>query len=297
MVNWLELVLIRFRLWLGDTIERCKDKNEIDRVGIIISVLVAWFVMSLAMQALLYYLVTWLADIPASKYDDLMNGLAPVSSVLAYAPILIFLPFIRDKIKGSPLLALPGTRSGTRSSRIWKTVGVGVGFSIIIFIGVQFMGGLVNLIVPVTKMSNTTRDASSNILGLMFGDSSWPVLSILDLLCAMVIAPLMEELMFRVVVASEVYSSTFSTKINVDGTREHTWMRTLMATLVSGFIFAAMHAMTTDPAQWLLVLMTTWLIGSVLSWMTCVWLKSAWPGVIAHVLYNVMVILLGVLVF
>lgn len=296
-MEWLGIAIIRFKLWLGDVLKRCRDKDEVDRIGTIISVLVAWFVMSLAVQALLYYLIIWILDLPASRHDDLMNGLAPLSSVLAYVPILVFLPFIRAKIVGSPLLALPKTRKGTRIGEICKTLGVGAVFSIVIFIGVQLMGGLVDFIMPVMRISNTTRSASRSILDLMFGDSSWPVLSMVDLLCAMVIAPIMEELMFRVVVAAEVYSSTFSTRINADGTRGHTWMRTLMATLVSGLIFAVMHAMTTDPAQWALVLMTTWLIGSVLSWMTCVWLRSVWPGVVAHVLYNIMVISLGALMF
>lgn len=298
MNEWLGLTLIRFRTWIGDTVERCREKDEVGRYGIIISVLVAWFVMSMAMQSLILIIVKGLmgSSLDTGGLNTLIGEVAPVSSVLAYLPILALLPFIRSKLFSSPLLALPSTSRNTRLSRILRAIGFGAASAVVLFIGVQIVGAVANALQPTLRSSSTTRSMSIMIVGVFNGDERWPWLVVLDLVCAAVLAPLMEELMFRVVVASEVYDSTFATVILGDGSRKRTWLRTLMATLVSGLIFAVMHVMTTDPSQALLILLTTWFMGSFLSWLTCVACRSAWPGIIGHCLYNVMVIGIGVIV-
>jgi membrane protease YdiL (CAAX protease family) len=162
-----------------------------------------------------------------------------------------------------------------------KATGIGVMVSVIVFMLLQVMGWAVKLWHPTVATSN---DMTQQIVSAI-KTGPW-YQGLIFIVCSGVLAPIVEELVFRGVIARSWLRLATSNRGR--------WL----AILGSGSLFASAHFLSAgfslDPSV-ILTILITWLLGSVLAWMMDRY-DSIWPGVIAHVVYNTAGLMIAILV-
>jgi membrane protease YdiL (CAAX protease family) len=207
--------------------------------------------------------------------------LTPVLTAL----VLLFPP-VRRAVRGNGGLGLwiHDLRSRLHVDAEWKawakTVAIGLGTAALVFGALQVMGMIAELVSPGSATSNdTTQD-------IVDGIRSGPLaIKIALIMFSGVIGPLVEELVFRGVIAKS-WTAMASTRTG-----------RIISYVGSGLLFATAHFLSSGfslSVEVILTILVTWILGTVLAWYAHRW-SSLWPGVITHVTYNTGSLLLAVL--
>ena len=193
--------------------------------------------------------------------------------------VILTIPVIRRAITANGGLGLDMGRVSSLLSRsgntvmAWlKAIGIGLATAVIIFVLLQVAGGIALLISPGdTAQSNETT--TQIIDGIKNGDM---IIRIVFIVLAGVVIPLVEEIVFRGVIAR-----------SWAGLASSRWGRVL-SYVGSGLLFALAHLLSTSlelSVSTVLTVLLTWVMGIVLSYYVDR-MKTLWPGVFTHVAYN-----------
>jgi membrane protease YdiL (CAAX protease family) len=197
----------------------------------------------------LYVGSTGKLDLHAGKIPimyELIAELAIYVPVGAY--LLLFLPLLAGRSLGELGLRAPG----------WREIGIGVAGFFVMLIAVDGSGAV---------MSALTHRHDTEAAIALLKQIKTPEEKYLFLSIAIVFAPLLEELGFRVFL------------FNSFARHAPVWI----AALVSGLIFGAVHS--TSPAQLLTVSIPLAAGGAVLAGVYAI-SRSYWSSVITHALFN-----------
>ena len=153
-----------------------------------------------------------------------------------------------------------------------KTVGIGLATAVIIFVLLQIAGSIALLISPGdTAQSNETT--TQIIDGIKNGNM---IVRIVFIALAGVVIPLVEEIIFRGVIARSWAALASSRRGRI------------LSYVGAGFLFALAHLLSTSlelSVSTVLTVLLTWVMGIVLSYYVDR-MKTLWPGVFTHVAYN-----------
>jgi membrane protease YdiL (CAAX protease family) len=213
---------------------------------------------------------------------------------LVFTPIMslavLLVPPIRRAVRwnGGLGIRLKTVARGMRvkgNSRLasWlKAFGIGVGTAVIIFLILQGAGLLAGLVAPSGGGARSNK-STQEIIDAVKSGSIW--VKILLILLSGVLIPIVEEVVFRGVIARSWAALT------------HTRRGRIMSFLGSGLLFALAHIMSTDlsfSVATILTILITWILGSILAFYVDRW-KTLWPGIFTHVAYNTGSMILAVL--
>ena len=361
---------VRLGVWANSVRDTMFESSELDKWGTVISIVLFVMITGVAFQFLMIFIgsgIWWLVlggKTPPTfsdmtDPDDVREAtefivlMGPLASVLTYAPILFFVPFIRGKIRQNPWVRLPWRRdkhhdqddsaasASTRQSghKSWsvflsivKTLGLILLFMLMglaLVMLMQVIGAVFQWLgigtSAVKDTPSSTITITNAVLNFMNGTAVFPLWTIFTLIIAVIIMPIIEEVVFRGLVLSELMSSSFayktidmpavetahddadndSTVISVDNAdtdderndagRVRTRPRTVVMMIISGFLFSMVHIPGAADIPLAIVSMTVF--GSLLAALDWAWRpRSIWPGVAVHIAYNAITLFLSVLV-
>jgi membrane protease YdiL (CAAX protease family) len=303
-------MFIAIQLWLRRVKDLLMDSSEVDRWGTVASSVVFIIVAGAALQFLMVFVgsgVWWLLlggrtpppfDASEAGSPEVMEFLilmGPLASVLAYAPILLAVPFIRSKLNANPMLKIPkmnGLESGMWKRRIIKTL-ICIAISIGLIAVMQVIGWVFHALGDDSASSSSTITFTGLIVDLVEGRAIWPVWTVITIIIVTVIAPLLEEVVFRGLILNELMNSTLAYGYDRNGSRRRTLAREVMMIITSGLLFSLIHIPGAGASTALVVTSMT-VLGSVLALLDWKWFHSIWPGTLVHVSYNVITLMISV---
>jgi membrane protease YdiL (CAAX protease family) len=292
------MLAIRIRIWLlgllestGEWLRKSDDRGP-SHGGIVVSALLFWLVCMAALQILMVFIgggVWWLVlghrppiftDKPDQSATVFLTLMGPLATLIAYIPVLALTPFIRTALRTAPEV-----RDHPKTSEMLA----GAAGGIILFMIMQAVGAVFNLLAPPARPNGTTVSITTMVTDLIHGSSLWPVWTVLTIFIVIVLVPIAEEIMFRGLVTGELRKMPLI--------QDHCgrWGM-VVANLVSGVIFAGVHCISAPQDQWPLIVVSMTIMGTMLSWFAYDRAHTIWPGVLAHIVYNALTLAVGVLI-
>lgn len=287
---------VKATLWAKSTAERCREKDEADRSARIVSVLLGWFLLSYALQAIVAVVMTLLVkqgSLPEDWREPLSSLLSVVASCLSYPIVVWGVPGLKGRLfAGDSWIHAPRWGETARKMSAGKLGGwastllVGVAGAVACFVVVQASSGLVGAALGGVSI------ASSSVAGIIKSTTSGSLIAavagVLSLLFTLVAAPVLEEATFRGIVARDAVDSVFASK--PDGKPSRT--RQVVACVVASFLFGLLHIASLGGwRQSVVTVVAMTAMGTVLA-LEARAAKSIWPGVVSHVLYNLVTLTL-----
>jgi membrane protease YdiL (CAAX protease family) len=296
---------VKAKLAIRSMIEKLLSSDEADRWGVILSSVLLWLVCNVALQMGMVFIgggLWWMIDgvqppvftgdgsDPRVKAFLLLMG--PLASVLAYIPVLLMIPFIRVKMTSSPIIKHDDHRNHRRSWVSWVLVTI---FTIIGLFGVmQLIGGLFRWMGWSSNHAHQeTTTFVTLIIDLMHGHVIWPFWTIVTIGIVVIVAPILEELLFRVIITGQLRDSVFTNRYDADGRPYQSQSLTMLMYVVGGLIFASVHLIGSNDNM-LLTMVSMTVFGTVLSWLDYDVFRSFKIGCLIHCGYNMLTIGIGV---
>lgn len=299
-VNWVASFKYRMRNQVD------KDRTLISTVGILIYI-VAGLLVSLL------FLFGWLTlslftgieafvDDP-KKYAGVMASFSVLLNVFTYG-LIFYMPLMRKIIhengglglKTSDLPDRMHVKTGaTSSKKAWAKVAcVGVLLGAATF-GVSQLASMaiLSLYGAGAARSNSTTETILSTVSAGLGGKNM-LLGVLMLLASIIVAPVLEEMLFRGLYARSLVKSSIGVGQSldddgnpVDPSVRTSILRQVLVCIMAGVIFGVCHldpngAMVTN----LTSVLTTSIIGALFTWVSQYKYDSIWPTMVAHVVYN-----------
>ena len=214
--------------------------------------------------------------------------------MLAYPIIWSVFPFARRQnrfVHGYGIKDLKERLHTKTTKGAWfKGIGLGVLCGLITTVGMTLLSILSS---PILKNHNQDQTTTAMVVkaaeSLKTGAvSSYYWLSLLMVICAFIIGPICEELVFRGLIGMSFRDSNMFRSLS-DKTRM------IVICLLSGALFGLMHFQPGDTVVSITTMLFTGLIGAWFSWLALYKFNSIVPTMAAHVTYNSIAVLLTLL--
>ena len=214
--------------------------------------------------------------------------------MLAYPIIWLMFPFARRQnrfVHGYGIKDLKERlHTKTTKSAWFKGIGIGVLCGLITTVVMTLLSILAN---PILKNHNQDQTTTAMVVkaaeSLKTGAvSSTYWLSLLMVICAFIIGPICEELVFRGLIGMSFRDSNMFRSLS-DKTRM------IIICLLSGALFGLMHYQPGDTIVSMTTMLFTGLIGAWFSWLALYKFNTVVPTMAAHVTYNSLAVLLTLL--
>ena len=215
--------------------------------------------------------------------------------MLAYPIIWLIFPFARRQnrfVHGYGIKDLKERlHTKTTKSAWFKGISLGILCGLITTVGMTLLSILANPILKNHNQDQTTtamvvKAAESLKTGAVSSSAYW--LSLLMVICAFIIGPICEELVFRGLIGMSFRDSNMFRSLS-DKTRM------IIICLLSGALFGLMHFQPGDTVVSMITMLFTGLIGAWFSWLALYKFNTVVPTMAAHVTYNSIAVLLTLL--
>lgn len=281
-------VLTRLQVWAGKTVERCKEADEAGRAALVLSGVLALIACMAATQSLGLLVASRIVSMKSPQWPMVSIIVSSCMSVLAYLPVILWIPGMMDTLRTDSWLGKPVWKLGKA-----KATALVISVTIALIMVIQFIGRAFTTVHTGSMKSNAGSFNSGAIIKMALLKPS-PLLvtgAIIIIILTVIIAPFCEELLFRGILGKAILDSAFVK--NPDGVK--TKWRQACACIVSGLVFGLMHLVVSASSQQaILTVVSMTVMGTVLTIIDNE-AKSIRPSIMIHALYNAIVLSLLVM--
>lgn len=268
-----------------------------------------WFIASIIASIIMFIIIAVLQSTGNADFitmndngnvnlsEQSMSNIMMLSvpfGMLAYPIIWLIFPFARRQnrfVHGYGIKDLKERlHTKTTKSAWFKGISLGVLCGLITTVGMTLLSILAN---PILKNHNQDQTTTATVVkaaeSLKTGAvSSTYWLSLIMVICAFIIGPICEELVFRGLIGMSFRDSNMFRNLS-DKTRM------IIICLLSGALFGLMHYQPGDTVVSMTTMLFTGLIGTWFSWLALYKFNTVVPTMAAHVTYNSIAVLLTLL--
>lgn len=281
-------MLARSQVWWGKVIERFKEADEVNRIALVLSGVLALIACMAATQSLGLLVASRIVSMKSPQWPMVSIIVSSCMSVLAYLPVILWIPGMMDTLRTDSWLGKPVWKLGKA-----KATALVISVTIALIMVIQFIGRAFTTVHTGSMKSNAGSFNSGAIIKMALLKPS-PLLvtgAIIIIILTVIIAPFCEELLFRGILGKAILDSAFVK--NPDGVK--TKWRQACACIVSGLVFGLMHLVVSASSQQaILTVVSMTVMGTVLTIIDDE-AKSIRPSIMIHALYNAIVLSLLVM--